>query len=98
MTTYETLSLIVSAAAVTSIWFGIWQMRRAGDQRADREDARHAEAMTALRALVAGLEQQGEALKRQGQALDRQGAALERQGQALERQGAALETALKGRV
>ena len=50
MTTYETLSLIVSAAAVGSIWFGIWQMRRAGDQRAAREDARHAEAMHGLEA------------------------------------------------
>ncbi len=47
MTVYETLSLIVSAGAVGSIWFGIWQMRRAGDQRAAREDARHAEAMRA---------------------------------------------------
>ena len=48
MTTYETLSLIVSAAAVGSIWFGIWQMRRAGDQRAAREDDRHAETMRGL--------------------------------------------------
>ena len=48
MTTYEALSLLVSAAAVASIWFGIWQMRRAGDQRTAREDARHAEAMTAF--------------------------------------------------
>ena len=63
MTTYEALSLIVSAAAVASIWFGLWQMRRAGDQREKCEDARHAEAMEALhqqgetlRALVRGLE------------------------------------------
>ena len=56
MTTYETLSLIISAAAVGSIWFGIWQMRRAGDQRADREDARHAEAMRALEGLIKGME------------------------------------------
>ena len=84
MTTYETLSLIVSAAAVSSIWFGIWQMRRAGDQRSAREDTRHAEAMTTLRALVQGLERQGQA--------------LERQGHALERQSQALEAALKGRA
>jgi len=56
MTTYEALSLIVSAAAVGSIWFGIWQMRRAGDQRAAREDARHAEAMRALEGLIKGME------------------------------------------
>lgn len=69
--------LTVSALAVGSIWFGIWQMRRAGDQRAAGEDTRHAEAMTALQALVQGLERQGQALERQGQALERQGAALE---------------------
>ncbi len=52
MSTYETLLLIVSAAAVLSIWFGISQMRRSGDQRAVCEDARHAEAMRALEALI----------------------------------------------
>ena len=59
MTTYETGSLIIAAASliiaalgVGSIWFGIWQMRRAGDQRAAREDQRHAEAMRALEALI----------------------------------------------
>ena len=56
MTTYEALSLVVSAAAVGSIWFGLWQMRRAGDQRAAREDARHAEAMRALEGLIKGME------------------------------------------
>lgn len=63
MTTYETLSLIVSAGAVASIWFGIWRMGRAGDQRAAREDARHTEAMEALRAVIQGLERQGAALE-----------------------------------
>ena len=48
MTVYETASLVVAALGVGSIWFGIWQMRRSGDQRAAREDARHAEAMRAL--------------------------------------------------
>ena len=56
MTTYETLSLIISAAAVLSIWLGIWQMRRAGDQRAVREDARHREAMRSLEAIIKGME------------------------------------------
>lgn len=62
--------LAVSALAVVSIWFGILQMRRAGDQREKREDARHAESMRALEALVSGLERQGAALERQGQALE----------------------------
>lgn len=48
--------LTVSAFAVGSIWFGIWQMRRAGDQREKREDARHAESMRALEALIKGME------------------------------------------
>ena len=48
MTAYETASLIVAALGVGSIWFGIWQMRRSGDQRAAREDARHAEAMRGM--------------------------------------------------
>lgn len=34
------------------IWLGIRQMRQAGDQRAAREDARHAEAMRALEVLI----------------------------------------------
>ena len=48
MTIYETASLVVAALGVGSLWFGIWQMRRSGDQRAAREDTRHAEAMHAL--------------------------------------------------
>ncbi|MDE0334233.1 MAG: hypothetical protein OXI64_04690 [Defluviicoccus sp.] len=76
--------LAVGAAAVGAILYGIRQMGHAGDQREKREDARHAESMTALRALVQGLERQGEA--------------LQRQGEALERQGAVLEAALKGRT
>ncbi len=75
-------------------------MTRAQDVRAAREDARHREAMTALEALIHGLERQGTALERQGAALEaaleRQGTALERQGAALERQGTVLEAALKG--
>ncbi len=44
--------LAVGALAVGSIWLGIRQMRRAGDQREKREDARHREAMEALRVLI----------------------------------------------
>ena len=44
--------LAVGAFGVGSIWLGLWQMRRAGDQREKREDARHREAMEALRVLI----------------------------------------------
>ena len=74
MTTYETLSLIVSAAAVLSIWFGVWQMRRAGDQRAAREDARHAEAMEAIQG---GFRQQAESLQAVIKALESMGRGIE---------------------
>lgn len=83
--------LAVGAAAVGAVLYGIRQMRHAGDQREKREDARHTESMTALRALVQGLERQGEALQRQGEALQGQGTALARQGDV-------LEAALKGRA
>ena len=53
---FAAASLALQAAAVGVIWSGVWQMRRTGDQRAAREDARHAEAMTRL-------DQQGEALR-----------------------------------
>lgn len=67
MTTLEIVfaaaSLALQTAAVGAIFYGIGQMRRAGDQRAQREDARHAESMESLRALIRGMDQQGEALK-----------------------------------
>lgn len=59
------------------IWIGIRRMGQTSDQREKREDQRHVEAMArldqqaeSLRALVAGLERQGEALERQGRALE----------------------------
>ena len=77
MTGYDIATLTISAVqavaslgAVIAILVGIRQMRRAGDVREKREDARHAESMTALRALIAGLEQQGGALRQQGAALE----------------------------
>ncbi len=44
--------LAVGAVGVILVWQGIRQMRRAGDQREKREDARHCEAMRALEALI----------------------------------------------
>lgn len=35
------------------VWIGIHAMQRAGDRRATEQDQRHAEAMAALRALIA---------------------------------------------
>ncbi|MDE0031950.1 MAG: hypothetical protein OXU75_02250 [Deltaproteobacteria bacterium] len=40
--------LAVAAAGVALVWNGIWQMRRAGDQREERENQRHREVMAAL--------------------------------------------------
>ena len=48
--------LAVSGVTVLLVWQGLRQMRRSGDQRADREDARHRESMEALRALIHGME------------------------------------------
>ena len=70
MTMFESLSLaiaagqmLVGAVAVGSVWLGIRQMRRAGDQREKREDARHREAMEVIRRQDEALRQQGEALR-----------------------------------
>ena len=59
--------LAVGAIGVTLVWQGIQQMRRAGDQREKREDARHREAMEALntnhRQAMQALSNQAEALR-----------------------------------
>ncbi len=44
---------LIQAGLIT---WGLLLMRRAGDQREKREDARHAESMEALRALIHGME------------------------------------------
>ena len=81
MTLFETVTLSISAGQLLVAGIGVWlvrqglhQMRRAGDQREKREDARHREAMAAidarhresmraLEALINGLDRQTEALK-----------------------------------
>lgn len=63
MTTTEWIALgqmLTGMFGVGLVWLGLRQMRWAGDHREKREDARHREAM---RALVKGMDQQGEALK-----------------------------------
>ena len=63
MTGYELATLAISAVqavaslgAVIVILVGIRQMRHAGDLREKREDARHAEAMRSLEAIIKGME------------------------------------------
>ena len=59
MTPFEIATLAISAGQLVVGGFGVWlvregvqQMRRAGDQREKREDARHREAMRALEVLI----------------------------------------------
>ena len=56
------------------VWLGLRQMRRDGDQREKREDARHREAMAALEAghrkTMRALDQQGEALRSLGKGME----------------------------
>ena len=66
--------MLTGMLGVGLVGLGLQQMRRAGDQREKREDARHREAMAAidarhresmraLEALIKGLDRQTEALK-----------------------------------
>ena len=59
--------MLTGMLGVGLVWFGLQQMRRAGDQREKREDARHREAMTALdarhREAMTALDQQAETLR-----------------------------------
>lgn len=66
MTTAEWIAfgqMLTGMLGVGLVWFGVLQMRRAGDQREKREEARHQEAMRSLEALIKGMDQQLEALK-----------------------------------
>ena len=49
---YAIVSLLVGMAQCALIWWGIRQMGRASDERRERENARHKEAMLALQALI----------------------------------------------
>ena len=95
MTEFESLSLIIAfgqmltgMVAVGSVLLGIRQMRRAGDQREKREDARHREAMEVLR-------QQGEAFREQNKTLREESQALREQGQALRGLVKGMETVIE---
>ena len=59
--------MLTGMLGVGLVWLGLQQMRRAGDQREKREDARHREAMRALdarhREAMTALDQQAETLR-----------------------------------
>lgn len=80
MTDYEVantilrgISAIAALGSVTAILIGLRQMRQSTEERARREDQRHAENMEALRSNHAesmeALRQQGESLRQQGESL-----------------------------
>ena len=114
MTLFETVTLAISAGQLLVAGIGVWlvrqglhQMRRAGDQREKREDARHREAMAAIdsrhreamRALdgqVEAFRSQGEALRSQGEALHSLVKGMDQQGEALHSQGETLGSLVKG--
>ena len=99
MTAFEIATLtgqyLIGFGQIAIIWYGIRRMVAANESRASQQSAlmerqerqaerRHTESMTALQALIRGLETQGQALRDQGQALRDQGQALRDQGQALQ--------------
>ena len=86
--------MLTGMLGVGLVGFGLQQMRRAGDQREKREDARHREAMAAidarhqesmraLEALIKGLDRQGEALRSQAETSQSLVKGLDRQTEAL---------------
>ena len=58
----QAVSTLAAVVSLYAIFRGLRQMERGTTERARREDARHAEAMEALR-------QQGESLRQQGETL-----------------------------
>ena len=115
MTLFETVTLAISAGQLLVAGLGVWlvrqglqQMRRAGDQREKREDARHREAMAAIdsrhrEAMAAIDSRHREAMaaidsrhREAMHALDGQVEALRSQGEALRSQGEALGSLVKG--
>ena len=107
MTLFETVTLAISAGQLLVAGLGVWlvrqglqQMRRAGDQREKREDARHREAMAAIdsrhREAMHALDGQVEALRSQGEALRSLVKGMDQQGEALHSQGETLGSLVKG--
>ena len=80
------VAAFAAVGSLIAILLGLRQMRKATDERAHREDARHAESMEALRV-------QGEALRVQGEALQGLVKGMETM---IEVQGEALQGVVKG--
>ena len=47
-------TVAIGIGQIAIVWFGLRVMQRMGERRAREQDQRHEEAMTALRALIAG--------------------------------------------
>ena len=101
MTTAEWIALgqmLTGMAGVGLVGLGLHQMRRAGDQREKREDARHREAMAALQQQGESLQQyfrqQDEYLRQQSESLSQyfrqQDEYLRQQGEYLRQQSESL--------
>ena len=67
------ISAVAALGSVTAILIGLRQMRQSTEERARREDQRHAENMEALRSNHAesmeALRQQGESLRQESESL-----------------------------
>ena len=96
-TAHVAATVLVGAVHAVLIGLGLRAMHRAADARdralTNQEQAanqRHAEAMRALDALIAGQREQGAALREQGAALRKQGEAFREQGEAFRELAASL--------
>lgn len=88
--------LAVAAAGVALVWNGIWQMRRAGDQREERENQRHREVMAALTKTDEAREKRDDTRHAEAmRALDSQAEALRAVVQGMQQQTAALQTVIE---
>ena len=99
MTTTEWIALgqmLTGMLGIGLVWLGLQQMRRSGDQREKREDARHREAMRGLDALIKGMDQQGEAMRAVIKGMDQQGETLRAVVKGMDQQGEALRAVVKG--
>lgn len=54
--TVRAVSAFIAAGSLVAILVGLRQMHQSTEARSKREDARHAESMAALQALIRGME------------------------------------------
>ena len=84
----QAVSTLAAVVSLYAILRGLRQMEHATTERARREDAKHAEAMEALR-------QQGETLSQQGESLRQQGETLRAVSKSLEAAVRGMETVIE---